>query len=159
MSTNDCPRLMVLLLGDHHTGKTSYLTTLYADRFHAYPPRLAYSFVWKRTIPSASPLEDPEAWRWWRNSGERTGMHTWSTKTIWDIVAFENSNDRLHLLAYRHTDAVALCFSVVDRESFRNIRDRVCSHYIGILVGADVRPSGILKRPIFSPMSQYYSLG
>jgi len=159
MSTNDYPQLMILLLGDHHTGKTSYLTTLYENRFPAYTPEGGYNVVWKQSIPNASPLEDPSAWRRSRDSGERKGQHIWSTKTIWDIVAFEEPIHSHRLLDYAQTNAVALSFSVVDRESFRNIRDRVCSHYISNLVGADVRPSGILKRPILSPMSQYYSLG
>jgi len=160
MSTNDCPPLIVLLLGDHHTGKTRYLNTLHGSRFSAYIPGVAYNVALKRTIPNASPLEDPSAWRGWRGSDGRKGQHIWSTKkNTWDVVAGLTPNDRLRLLAYPHTDAVALCFSVVDRESFRSIRERVCSHYIGNLVGADVRPSGILKRPIFSPMSQYYSWG
>lgn len=176
MSPKRCPLLKVLLVGDHDTGKTRYLSTLSENRLipeNTYIPRVAYSFTLTLAIPGASPLEDPIAWRGWLDSNERKagdarkseGQHTLPTKkeaiiAPWDTITSLNPNDRLHLLAYPGTQAIALCFSVVDRGSFRNIKDRVCSYYIGIFfVGADVRPSGILKSLTFSPTSQSYSSG
>ena len=142
MSKKIRPQLKVLLLGDHNTGKTCYLTTLYEKRFpHQYIAGIAYSFTLDLMIPDASPLEDHSAWRGWLHSDKRTagdagnseGQHDQSTKTNatvapWDVLTGLDSNDRLCPLAYQNTDAVALCFSVVDRESFRNIRDQVRLH-------------------------------
>ena len=177
MSKKRCPQLKVLLLGDHDAGKTRYLITLMKNRLSpqdTYTPGIAYSFTLTLTIPGASPLEDPIAWQGWRDSGERKtsevrepeGQQSLSTKkeaiiAPWDVITGLAPDDRLHRLAYPHTSAIALCFSVVDRVSFHNIRDKVISHYISIfsLVLADLCPSGILKPLTFSPTSQYYSWG
>ena len=172
MSPNLCPQLKVLLVGDHDTGKTRYLISLLENRLppeNTQTPRVADSFTLTLTIPGASPLEDPSAWRGWLDSNGRKagdarkseGQYTLSTKkeaiiAPWDTFASLNPNDRLHSLAYPDTHAIALCFSVVDRGSFRNIQDRVWSHSMDIFlfVGADVRASGILKSLTFSPTSQ-----
>lgn len=148
MSPIRCPRLKVLLVGDHDTGKTRYLSTLLENHLspeNTYIPPVAYSFTLTLTIPGASPLVDPSAWRGWLDSNERKAgdpskserQSTLSTKkeaviVPWDIVTGLNPDDRLHSLAYPDTQAIALCFSIVDRVSFRNIKDRVCSHYIDI---------------------------
>ena len=170
------PRLKVLLLGDHDAGKTRYLITLMENRLspeNTHTPRIADSFTLTIMIPGASPLEDPIAWRGWCDSDERKAgearkserQRTLSTKTAtiapWDVISGPYPDDKLHRLAYPHTSAIALCFSVVDRVSFHNIRDKVTSHYTTIFsfVLADVRLSGILKPLTFSPPSQYYSWG
>lgn len=150
MSEKHCPQLVVLLLGDHDAGKTHYLITLMNNRLpleNIYTPGIAYSFTLTITIPGASPLEDPIAWRGWCDSNERKavearkseGQHDWSTKKVvtiapWDVVTGIDPDDRFRRLAYPDTSAIALCFSVVDRESFHNIRDKVISHYINIFL-------------------------
>ena len=56
MSAKNYPRLKVILLGDHDTGKTCYLTTLYENRFppeNGFTPGIAYSFTLSLMIPAA----------------------------------------------------------------------------------------------------------
>jgi len=146
MSTKHYLQLKVLLLGDHGTGKTCYLTTLRENCFpgeNTFFPSVADSFTLDLQIPDASPLEDPCAWQSWRDSdGRRAGdarkserQHTHSTKrgvTVapWDIVPRTDSNERLRPLAYPNTDAITLCFSVVHRGSFCSIGAQVFSYYI-----------------------------
>ena len=138
------PILKVLLLGDHAIGKTCYLNTLYENRFPPENPpirNIAYSTTLHLAIPVASPLEDPSAWCGWHESDEhaangahKSGAQPQSKKEVivapWDIISSLDSNDRRRPLSYANAEAVALCFSVVDRESFGKIRDQVYSHYL-----------------------------
>ena len=144
MSAKHYPRLKVLLLGDHAIGKTCYLTTLFENRFppeNGFIPSIAYSFTLPVMIPVASPLEDPSAWWGWRDTDEHAangahkseGQPQSKKETIvapWDVVSGQHSSDKLRPLSYANTDAVALCFSVVDRESLGKIRDQVYSYYL-----------------------------
>jgi GTPase SAR1 family protein len=132
--------LKVLILGGHGTGKTSYLTTLFENRFppeNTYIPGIAYSFTLDLVVPDVSALEDLSAWRVCLDSDERTAGDAGNAEetaqsakrgvTIapWDVVTGPDPNDRLRPLAYADAYAVALCFSVVDRGSFHGIKDQV----------------------------------
>lgn len=52
---------------------------------------------------------------------------------LWD-TAGQEEYDRLRALCYPQTDVFLMCFSVVDKSSFDNIKQRVCIKYYYIYI-------------------------
>jgi Ras-related C3 botulinum toxin substrate 1 len=97
-------RLKVVLAGDGTAGKTSLLHTFTTNTFpDAYMPT-----VYENSMKVVNLEDDGEL--------KEIGLNLWDTAGMEDY-------EKLRVLAYTKTDVFLLCFSIINEDSFHNVKD------------------------------------
>eukprot|EP00483_Globobulimina_turgida_P002315 UN02317 len=99
----DEPGIKIVAVGDGAIGKTSLLISYQSNEFpETHVPTIFENVTIEKTI-------------------EMRGEELPISLDLWDTAGQEQF-DRLRILAYRNTDVFLLCFSIVSKSSFQNVR-------------------------------------
>merc|ERR1712154_33730 len=101
MSDNRTPvNKKLCIIGDGATGKTALL---YRFKNNVFDPKYESTIFETECVPCEF-------------DGQKVNLSLWDT-------AGQEAFDKIRVLAYDRTDILLVCFSIVNRDSFRNVKD------------------------------------
>jgi small GTP-binding protein len=123
--------MKLVCVGEGGVGKTSLLTTIVRGIFPVslapwlFDPQIVYVQIDRSSHGSDLDCERASdgQWRVKRNTRAQEPRETVAL-VLWDTLGQEEF-DRIRPYSYNEASVVAVCFSVVDREAFEEIRIRV----------------------------------